>query len=106
MKSIGTFSIIKYLPEMRLTEDGKIITNRVLDMDATRKAIRETGNNKIRIYQENEASGGYIHKIKWERGKFVNATYYLFSAYKGNKKLLHNEILAGTAMARVVNFKV
>jgi len=108
MDKLGKFSIIKYLPEIKETEDGRIITNKVLDIHSTKEAIKETGNNKIRVYYDNEATGGYIYRMNWDNNHFAfpNMTFYKFSFSRPLRSYMKDRILENKVVAKIVDFKL
>jgi hypothetical protein len=106
IKDIGEFFVIKYLPETKINEDGTILTNKVLNIQATVKACKETGNKKLRIYRDNEETNGFIYRVYWKKSNFVNKAFYWFSVYRNNKVVMRDTILAGEAVAIETNFKL
>lgn len=108
MENLGTFSIVKFQPEMKILEDGTIVTNKIVNIRATKKAIEETGNRKLRIYYDNEATGGFIFKLIWDTNKyaFINKSFYTFSLCRTLRPMLQKEILADNVIATIVNFKI
>jgi len=106
MRNLGTFYVIKYLPETKYMPDGTIITNRIVDIKATIEAIKITGNRKVRIYHENTATGGWVYKSMWKRGRFTNSLFYKFSLLRPHEEFMYEQIMAGNVEARVTNFKL
>jgi len=107
-RNLGVFKLIKFYPEVKETEDGKIITNKVIDRLATKNLIRETGDKSKRVYYTNEETDGYIYRVAWDTSMvtFSNKTFYKFKLNRTLKKLVHEAIMKGEAMATLVHFKL
>ncbi len=107
-RKLGTFSCIKYLPSVRETNNGYLVSNKPIDFAATSKKRKETGNNKIYVYYDNSRTGGYTYKVIWDKSRtsFLNMTFYKFALQRNLRKLLSNAAISGEAMARHVDFKV
>lgn len=107
-RKLGTFSCIKYLPSVRETESGYLVSNKPIDFAATSRKRKETGNSKLYVYYDNSRTGGYIYKVIWDKSRtaFLNMTYYRFALQRNLRKLLSEAAISGEAMARHVDFKV
>ena len=105
LKGLGKLLCIKYLPTMKITEEGKVITNKPVNFPATYKARKATGNKTLMVYFDNRDTGGYTFKIKWDtmHTNFKNKTFYMFKLEKDLKKWFNQQIITGSVPAKIVN---
>lgn len=103
---IGKFSIVKYMPEIGVNHKGKIVTNSIVNSQATKVERERTGDKDVRIYYDNAATGGYIYRFIWERARTINLHYFNFKGRKAHRQELKDEILKGNVVANVINFKL
>lgn len=107
-RKLGRFTCAKYLPSMREAEDGTILTTKRVDWNNTFKARYETGNQKLKVYFDNEETGGFIYKIIWTKAftPFTNGTFYRFSLARPLRTILNEHIKARTATAILIDVKI
>lgn len=105
LTGLGKFMCVKYLPKIKITEDGRVITNKPVDFPATYKARKETGNNKLFVYFDNRETGGYTFKVLWDTAhtNFKNKTFYVLKLEKDLKKWFNKQIITGDVPARIIN---
>lgn len=105
---LGTFSLIKFVPKIKLTDKGQVITNKPVNFKETLKARKESGNNKLFVYHDNEETGGFTYRINWDRIRtnFRNKTFYVFKVDRGLKSIMHKQILKGNVAARTIDIKL
>jgi hypothetical protein len=107
-RKLGKFYAVKYMPTIKETEDGKIITNKPVDFPSTYRVRRETGDNTLMVYFDNEATGGLTYKLVWDTSvtRFINKTFYKFSLQKELKSIFSKAVLAGEVRATLINIKI
>ena len=107
-RKLGSFQFIKFLPKIKLTEEGKVITNKPVNFKETLKARKESGNPRLFVYHDNEETGGFTYRVIWDKTRtaFRNKTFYVFKLDRGLKALIHEQILNGAVQARTVDIKL
>lgn len=107
-RKLGKFLAVMFYPTVREDEEGRIITNKPVDYPSTFRLRRETGNNKLKVYFDNEDTGGLVYKVMWETSTahFTNKSFYSFSLNAGLKDIFSAAVKTGKVRATLVNFKV
>lgn len=107
-KKLGQFLAVMFYPSVREEEDGRIVTNKPINYPATYKLRRETGDKTLKVYFDNEDTGGLIYRIIWDTSRvhFTNKSFYSFSLNRTIRGLFSKEAKAGNIMATLVNFKI
>lgn len=107
-RKLGRFSCVKYLPSIRETEDGKILTTKRVDWKNTFKARYETGNRTLKVYFDNETTGGFIYKIIWIKAftPFTNGTFYRFSLSRPLRAIFNSYIQSEDVLATLIDIKI
>lgn len=92
----GKIRIIKFMPKLEVTEDGKIETNMLVNTKATNELWEkdpEAKEKKILVRFRNTHSNGYTFSIHWYKGKMVNIGVLKFKSNRNLKRELSRRII-------------
>jgi hypothetical protein len=104
-RRLGKFLCIRFLPEVKINAEGKVVTNKRVNYSESFKVRRETGDFTKMVYFDNRETGGYIYKMEWDNthSHFENKTYYRFKMENSLKKLFNASLTNNTLTARIVH---
>lgn len=107
-RKLGKFLAVMFYPTVREDDDGKIITNKPVDYPTTFRLRRETGNKDLKVYFDNEDTGGLVYRVMWDTSTahFTNKSFYSFSLNGNLKKIFSAAVKSNLVRATLVNFKV
>jgi len=107
-KQFGVFQLFKFMPESKELEDGRIVTNKPIDVRGTLDLIKATGDRSKRVYFNNEATGGYVFRLLWvkDRCNIQNKGYYKFKVNTTKKTELSRIARTGKLDAPIINYKL